>query len=128
MKHLMHKSFFNRNTGRGVAVYLSKVGIEPPYEFVEGPSKDFVYAVCGEDLPGAVYVSRETEVDDGTDEVLDLITAVGGIPKYVLDVLVEAGYDTVTKVRAASDDELLAVDGIGEGRLRAIRKVIDAFD
>ena len=36
-------------------------------------------------------------------------------------VLASAGFDSDEKVRAASDDDLLKVDGIGPGRLKQIR-------
>lgn len=44
-----------------------------------------------------------------------------GLPDYVTDMLREAGYETEASVRAAADADLLAIDGIGPGRLREIR-------
>lgn len=38
------------------------------------------------------------------------------------DELLAAGYDTDEKVRAASDEDLLSVDGIGEKKLEKIRE------
>lgn len=53
-----------------------------------------------------------------------LVDSVGGIPKHVAEILIEAGYDTVEKVRAASDEDLLGISGIGEGRVKAIRALL----
>lgn len=43
-------------------------------------------------------------------------------PDPVLDILAEAGFDTAEKIAAATDEQLLAVKGIGKSRLAAIRK------
>ena len=40
------------------------------------------------------------------------------------NALVEAGFDTNAKVKLASDEELLAVRGIGPAMLRRIRSVL----
>ncbi len=50
----------------------------------------------------------------------------GGLPPVVIDLLVDAGYETPDVVRSASDDDLLAVDGIGPFRLAQIRKALGA--
>lgn len=54
----------------------------------------------------------------------DLPKNFGGIPGYVLDILIKNGFDTVEKLKAASDKELISVDGIGAGRVKLIRKAI----
>jgi hypothetical protein len=40
------------------------------------------------------------------------------------DILVQAGFDTAESIRAASDDELLAVSGVGKATLAQIREEI----
>jgi hypothetical protein len=40
------------------------------------------------------------------------------------ELLEGAGFSTVEKVRAASDEELVAIDGIAEGRLAEVRKAL----
>lgn len=40
----------------------------------------------------------------------------------VRDLLADAGLETLERVRAASDDDLLALDGVGPKRLREIRE------
>lgn len=129
MKVLIHNKFFKTNTQKGIDRYLSTFGINPgEYEFIPGPSKDFVYAVTKEEmdhyLPEHDVWVEPVKPDDGTDNLLVFINDVGGIPKYIAELLVSEGYDTVTKVRNASDEELLDIDGIARGRLRAIRKVV----
>jgi len=58
----------------------------------------------------------------------DLPKNFGGIPGYVLDTLIANGFDTVEKLNAASDSELTAIDGIGSGRVKLIRKAIDEVE
>lgn len=41
--------------------------------------------------------------------------------KRLTKTLILAGYDTPDKIRVASDQELLAVDGVGRAALRRIR-------
>lgn len=47
-----------------------------------------------------------------------------GIGTEIADALKAAGYDTAAKVQAASDEDLLAISGIGKTRLRQIREVV----
>jgi len=47
---------------------------------------------------------------------------IENIPKF--ELLVAAGYDSVKAIQAATDIELLVVDGIGAASLDAIRKAI----
>jgi hypothetical protein len=41
------------------------------------------------------------------------------------NVLIEAGFDTHESIALATDEELLAIDGIGPARLRKIREVLN---
>jgi len=52
----------------------------------------------------------------------------GGIPGHVLNLLIESGFDTVEKLKEASDQELRVVDGIGKNRVKLIRKAIDEIE
>ena len=55
----------------------------------------------------------------------------GGVPGFVMDILIRDGYDTVTKLRNATDEQLGAVEFMGPGRVKLIRKalkVIDEYD
>jgi len=58
----------------------------------------------------------------------DLPKDFGGIPGYVIDLLIENGFSTVESVKAASDDDLMSISGIGAGRARLIRKAIDEIE
>lgn len=46
---------------------------------------------------------------------------LSGVPSNTLAALVEAGYTTLTTMFQASDEELLAVDGVGQAMLKRIR-------
>ncbi len=48
--------------------------------------------------------------------------AAGGIPDSTMQALAVAGYDTPEKVRAASDDDLKRVPGVGDAMLARIRE------
>lgn len=53
-----------------------------------------------------------------------LLDTPGSTPLFSPDIVVllsEAGFDTHAKVQAASDDELLAIKGIGPATLKQIR-------
>lgn len=54
---------------------------------------------------------------DGADEL-------SVTPDAGREALLEAGYTADEEVRAASDDDLLALDGIGQGRLAKIREIL----
>lgn len=123
MKQLIHKSFFKRNSQKGIERYLSTVGIKKPYQLVPAHDKNHVYAVSGDDISN--FDPKDAVFKATTLKLIAFINDIGGIPEYVAGVLIKGGYDTVDKVRSASDEELMALDGIGKGRLKAIRKVVD---
>jgi hypothetical protein len=52
------------------------------------------------------------------------VTLSACLGSWLVRVLAHAGYDTVDKVRAASDEGLLLVNGIDEFALRQIREVV----
>lgn len=58
----------------------------------------------------------------------DLPKNFGGVPGYVMDMLIEDGYTTVEKLKAASDKELIAIPGIGRERASLIRKAIAEYE
>jgi len=47
-----------------------------------------------------------------------------GIGNEIADALRNAGFDSVEKIRQASDEQLLAISGIGKGRLETIRAAL----
>lgn len=46
------------------------------------------------------------------------------IPENIHNILINAGYNTPEKLREASDEELLALPGIGKSTLTRIRKAL----
>ncbi len=51
----------------------------------------------------------------------NVIARRGGIPRPVADRLMDAGFGIAREIRAASDEELLAVQGIGPGMVAKLR-------
>lgn len=68
--------------------------------------------------PYSKFMTGRALVDRALPSVIDLIPAT----KTVRNSLVVAGYDTLGKVQAASDQELLALKGLGTKSLKAIRE------
>ena len=52
----------------------------------------------------------------------------GGVPGFVMDILIRDGYDTIAKLRNASDEDLEKVEFMGPGRVELIRKALKAID
>jgi hypothetical protein len=79
--------------------------------------------------PGGEYIVRGQRVD-ANGKLLEAEDAesVPGSGSGNLDgfpggsILLAAGFDSPEKIRAASDEDLLALDGIGEGTLKKIRE------
>ncbi len=51
----------------------------------------------------------------------NVIARRGGIPRPIADRLMDAGFGIAREIRAASDEELLAVQGVGPGMLAKLR-------
>jgi predicted flap endonuclease-1-like 5' DNA nuclease len=64
---------------------------------------------AAETLEAQAEKSGNTEVKAGSD-----LTDIDGVGEKTADQLRTAGYDTVEKIAAMSDEEILAVPGIGE--------------
>lgn len=82
-------------------------------------------------LPPAVGSMMEREIM--ADILEGLVPASAGassdypltpLDQDVADALVSAGYETIDKVREASDEDLLAVKGIGKTKLKEIREAV----
>ena len=72
-------------------------------------------------LPGQDAPEPDQNADRGTPPESPETSVLSVPPEHGRDGLVAAGFDSDEKVRAASDEDLLAVDGIGPGRLKQIR-------
>ncbi|WP_431358986.1 hypothetical protein [Halovenus amylolytica] len=63
--------------------------------------------------------------DDASSESSDLpVEDVRGVSSMVADALSEAGYKTRADLKAASDQELAAIDGLSEQQVTVIRAVV----
>lgn len=83
-------------------------------------------------VAGVAYGPGEVEVDDAVAKRLKgenlpapaKESGSGGLAEDFpyRDLLVGAGFKSAQSVRDASDEQLMAIDGIGEARLKEIRK------
>lgn len=67
--------------------------------------------------PSDSMPSRETPDSDALDD----FDAIDGVGAAMEENLYDAGYTTFNDVATASDDELLAIDGVGGAALDALR-------
>lgn len=120
MRKLVHRSFLKRNSQWGIERYLSKFGIDVKGGFrVEASDrKNFVYLVADEPEKHVVTMVKDE------DRLVEFFRGIGGIPGYVAELLIEAGYDTVAKVKGATDAELMEINGIAQHRVDAIRRIL----
>lgn len=72
-------------------------------------------------VPGQDAPEPSEDADRGTPPASPEANALSVPPEHGRDALVAGGFDSDEKVRDASDDDLLKVDGIGPGRLKQIR-------
>jgi hypothetical protein len=91
----------------------SSGSVTPPGETAELSRKD------AEIFLHRGFVKETEQSGDNADE-LSVSSDAGR------EALVDAGYDTDDKVRAATDDELLALDGVGAKTLEKIREAVPA--
>ena len=72
-------------------------------------------------IPGQKAPDPDEGADRGTPPASPETAALSVPAEHGRDLLVAGGFDSDEKVRDASDEDLLAVDGIGPGRLKQIR-------
>lgn len=83
-------------------------------------------------MPPAVAAMEEAKI---MADILEELTAPDSsgagsdyptepIDEQTVQILADNGYDTMEKVREASDENLLAIKGIGEARLAEIREKV----
>lgn len=53
-----------------------------------------------------------------------LLTPMPSIDKTIDEALATAGFETISQVEAATDDQLLALSGVGKGGLKKIRTAV----
>ncbi len=64
------------------------------------------------------------EAAESGQEVEEQSDGFGGLPPRLVRVLVAAGFETPRAVRVATDDQLLAIDGVGRRTLQMIREAL----
>ncbi len=74
-----------------------------------------------DDVPVQTSTDAETAADPINNEVTELVSA--GIPARVAKILGENGFGSLTALKAASDDDLKAVSGLGPKALTEINKI-----
>lgn len=72
-------------------------------------------------IPGQKAPEPDEDADRGTSPASPETAALSVPPEHGRDLLVAGGFDSDEKIKAAPDANLLAVDGIGPGRLKQIR-------
>jgi len=121
---------------------------QPPSFYVETSSGEVwmttdgkpLLFVHGEELDGTVWETSDTsrsatdaEVETGmraseyitmSDAGSESDPATLALPEDIASILVAAGYTTPEAVQAATDEDLLALSGIGNARLAVIRETL----
>lgn len=88
-------------------------------------------SICGADAGAVWYAENDEQAFAGRG----LCAACAGVqpaagrvfpflPERVEDVLLKSGYRTIDALQSASDEELLALDGVGPATLRKIRRAL----
>jgi hypothetical protein len=72
-------------------------------------------------IPGQKAHEPEEAADRGTPPASPETATLSVPPEHGRDLLVAGGFGSDEKIKAAPDANLLAVDGIGPGRLKQIR-------
>ena len=77
------------------------------------------------DLPAGMADRFDLVASDTTEEHAPVTEKGWGLlPQSTIGKLSAAGFDTPAKVIAASDAEILKIDGIAEGTLKVIREML----
>jgi predicted flap endonuclease-1-like 5' DNA nuclease len=87
--------------------------------------------VMGERADSSTFEFDDTadiESSDSDDDALDDFDAIDGVGPATEEALYDADYTTYADVANASDDELLAIDGVGRSAFDALRNHIEPTD
>lgn len=88
--------------------------------------------MMGETVAGGRYMGVDGKIHDAQGHVIDAVEPAqaaqadswGGMATALVRVLVQAGYATPDAVRAADDDEIVAIKGLGQKALARIREAL----
>lgn len=95
--------------------------IEESLQKLEGGANEPVAELEYPDVPPEGPPEGEPEPDSASAESSTL-EDIDGIGPDLAQKLWEAGYDSPDDLRSASDEELLAIDGLGNAKLKQIRE------
>lgn len=103
---------------------------EPAVEVVEPPVADEAPAPAAEVAPAvevvAVEPSAEEVVAEDEPEPVQLSVHDLGLSARTVTALVAGGYETAQALASATDEELVAINGIGETTVKTIRAQLAA--
>lgn len=101
------------------------IGIEDRLELVEKGEKNETPVVNSappvvQPTGPATVMPDRTPVREEAEKEADWRT----LPKDLVNTLVGGGFNTPARVREASDDQLLGVNGIGAAKVKVIREIL----
>ena len=70
-------------------------------------------ATKAEEAPKSIFADDDKGAPAATDAAGDSIETLDGVGKKTTQVLIEAGYETIEKIKNAAVDDLVKLDGIG---------------
>lgn len=90
------------------------------YDASEVPPDNYV-DYLSRDRQDIVHDTSGAEVSTDSEASTKTVEDVSGVGPELAENLKEAGYETSEDLKAASDEQLLAVDGLGNAKLKQIR-------
>lgn len=110
-------------------LFLYHESENPEGAFIDGAPLTDIDTAIWEALPGHVQASVRAcpfYAPTGWLQEERPSLQLPGIGKEITTALENAGFKTAADIAAASDEDLLAVSGIGHGRLQTIREALEA--
>lgn len=78
------------------------------------------------EMPERVYELLKERGAFSEEQHQEELSGYDALPEEVREILASAGYSAEAQIELASDDELLAIDGIGPKRLEQIREAVSS--
>lgn len=96
---------------------MPKAHLDRCWSYAQGPFSAKAYGPGETEIPEGLYDLLSEKGYLGSSELED----VDGVGEGLANDLRQAGFDSPQDLSNASDEELLAIDGIGPAKLKAIR-------